>query len=1333
MQLPAPFGKYELLERIATGGMAEVFLARSFGVAGFEKRLVIKRLRPELAEDPRFVSMFIAEAKIGVHLNHPNVVSVYELGKVGPAHYIAMEHLHGRDLTRIVKALRAREERVPLDRAVAIVAEVCRGLAYAHGRTDADGRPLGLVHRDVSPHNVLVTFAGEVKLVDFGIARLITTHAASGAADRKPGPGGGKYAYMSPEQAEGGHLDHRSDLFSTGIVLWELVTGQRLYHNRDPGEKLRRVREAEIPDPRTLGVDIDDDLLAILRRSMARDPNTRYPAAAILEEDLRGWLFERRLRVGRAEIASLVRDLYPDEADRPADDLQLRQLVADVDRLDAGDRTDQSDSGSARTPLPGRLLPPVGERRPVVVLMVDVDGLTELSARVEPEALVRRKFQLLRWCSRIVDKHHGLIQRAVDDHITVLFGVPRTRTDDLAHALECALELHRNVGALRRKGMAVELAIGVHTGEVTVSQVGRRIRYVARGDTTRLARRLSAVADHGQVLVSERVLNAVEGWYRVRHGPKVSARGGKSHLPSYLVEGRSHGLRGGRAGHWLRRRDELDELRAALVALGSGRGSAIALAGGVGTGKSRFIREIRDLASRRGTVFLGVRCTALGTERPLEPLLDLVASVLGSDPEAPVAELVGAASRLQQLGLSPRDMAAITALLGGEPAHSPERGEVWAAVARMLRGLAVDRSVIVAFDDAHHLPASWVGDLAHLVRSLSDVPALFLLGLHDVVPEAIEAIARVVRLGPFDRDLQAKFVEGLLDVKEIDPELLRMLGGACEGNPLYLQEMLKFLVESGRIRIDAGHARLVGSAEGEPDLPHTLQALISARIDALDPACRGLLQLAAVGGETFDEALLVEAAGVPDPAPMLLELVSHGLLRREPASPDVWSFASPLVREAALRGTLGVQRRDYHRLVAAAIEQVYEGRLDPFVDALVVHCAEGGRLVDAARYAFRAGQRRELEQHLEQARNSYVAGLEHLARAERNPDEWDARIQGEAMLNLALGSVLVLMGDHADGHRRLLLALDVASETGLPWIEARAHVALGRSYLQVGRRDLARAHLGQARAVLRIEPEREVEREALEASAILSFDLGQNEEAEALWQSALALAEGDPAAVARCQIGLANRFLRSGDHDRARELLERALGTVRSSGDRIVEGRVLNNIGLVHSWAGRHSLALQYYRAALELREGLGYTRGVVVNHHNIGDVHFHCGDYGRAHVAFARSRELAEEIGWERGVAVNDVFLAFLGARNGGGELDDILAATARARALSDTDVVATGLWLAGRWLLEDGQREAARAKLTEALTEARRFELQPMIAALEQTLEELGPVAEGAEAIAP
>ncbi|MEQ1503078.1 MAG: protein kinase [Myxococcota bacterium] len=1320
MQLPAPFGKYELLERIATGGMAEVYLARSFGVAGFEKRLVIKKLRPELAEDPRFVSMFIAEAKIGVHLNHPNIVQVYELGKVINAHYIAMEHLHGKDLTRVVKVLKARDAPIPLKLGVAMMAEVCRGLAYAHGRTDADGRPLGLVHRDVSPHNVVVTFTGEVKLVDFGIARLVATHTAASDAGRKPGPGGGKYAYMSPEQAEGGAVDHRSDLFSAGIVLWELVCGQRLYQDRDPSEKLRRVREAVIPHPSTVGVEVDDGLWAILRRALARDPNDRYPAASIFEEDLRAWLFERRHRVGRAEIASFVRDGFPEDADRPADDLRLKQLVADVDRLDAGDRTDASDSGvSGRTPLPGRLRSPVGERRPVVVVMVDVDGLTELSARVEPETLVRRKYQLLRWARRIVDRHSGMIHRAVDDHITILFGVPRTRTDDLAHALECALELHRNVGLLRKKGMTVELAIGVHTGEVTVSQVGKRLRYVARGDTTRLARRLSAVADHGQVLVSERVLNVVEGWFRVRHGPAITCRGGKTDLPSYLVEGRAHGLRGGHSGGWLRRGDELDVLRTALVALASGRGSALALVGAIGAGKSRLIREIRDLAARRSTVFVGVRVTALGTERPLEALRDLVASVLGRDPEAPVDELVAAADRLQQLGLTPRDMAAVAALLGAKATHAPDRSETWAAVARILRGLAVDRPAIVAFDDAHHLPAAWMPDLVHLVKSLADAPVLFLLGVREPLPALLDDAVRVVPLKPFSPEVQARFVETRLDVSAVDPALRALLDRTCEGNALYLEEMLKYLLDAHRISTEADTAVLTG--EGEAGLPHTLQALITARIDALDPATRGMLQLAAVAGEAFGEALIAEAAGVADPAPMLLELVAHGLLARELGNPEGWSFASALVREAALRGTLGVQRRDYHRLIAAAIEKVYAGRLDQHLEALIGHCAEGGRLVDAARYAHQVGQRYEREQFLEQARDCYRNGLEQLARADKNPDEWDARIQGEAMLNLRLGAVMSLLGDLAEGHKRLIVALDVASDAGLPWIEAQAHVALGRSYLQTGRADLANAHLTQAREALRADPDPLIEREAVEASAMLAYDQGRNEQAETLWQRALALAEGDPAAQARCEIGLANRYLRSGEHDRARQLLERALGTVRGSGDRILEGRVLNNIGLVHSWAGRHHLALQYYRASLELREGLGYTRGVIVNHHNIGDVHFHSGDSAKAWVSFHRSRELAEEIGWDRGVALNDVYLAYLGAQHGRADVDAILAATERARGYGAVETVATGLWLAGRWLLESGRPDEAEQKLIEALVEARKFELQPMIEALEDTLREI------------
>ncbi len=244
------------------------------------------------------------------------------------------------------------------------------------------------------------------------------------------------------------------------------------------------------------------------------------------------------------------------------------------------------------------------------------------------------------------------------------------------------------------------------------------------------------------------------------------------------------------------------------------------------------------------------------------------------------------------------------------------------------------------------------------------------------------------------------------------------------------------------------------------------------------------------------QQLATEAAGLEDPTPLVLDLLAHGLVVREAG--DEWAFASDLVREAALRGTLGIQRRDYHRLIAHALEKLYDGRLEPHLEALMTHCAEGGRPVDAARYAYRAGLELERKQFLERARFCYRTGLEHLARADRNPDEWDARVQGEAMLNLRSGVVGLLLGDTSEGRRRLQVALDISSEAGLPWIEARAHVALGRHYLQQGRESLADAHLSQAVAILRAEDDPELEREALEASAVLAFEQGQNDKAQRL-------------------------------------------------------------------------------------------------------------------------------------------------------------------------------------------------------------------------------------------
>ncbi len=1286
-----PFGKYDLLERIAAGGMAEVFLARATGLAGFERRLVIKRIREEHAHDPRFVQSFVNEARIGVHLNHPNIVQVYELGRVGDAWYIAMEHLHGRDLTRLRRSIDARGERIAPAVAVRLVADVCRALAYAHTRETEDGQPLGLVHRDVSPHNVVVTFSGEVKLVDFGIARLM--HTGAGQREGNHRIGGGKYAYMSPEQARGEALDHRSDLFSAGIVLWELLAGHRLFQHPDPEEKLRRVRHAVIPDPRTEGVAIDDELWAILSKALARDRDARYASAAVLEEELRAWLFESRERVERHHLAEVLRGAFPEEAARSGSGLHLHRIVADLERLDVRGESNTSPTGPD-SPLPGRLPAPAGERKPVVVLMVDVDGLTDLSLRLSPEALLGRRLRMLRWVRRIVGAHGGLVQSTVDDHITILFGVPRARAGDLPRALHCALELVRDVSQLRRKGLSLDLCIGVHAGEVTVGQGGRtaRVRYVARGDTTRLARRLSAIADHGQVLASKRVVEAVEGQFDLRRGPGVPSRGGAADLPSWLVQRRSSELHPSHGGPWLRRGTELQVMRDAFLQLSRGRGAAVALVGDTGTGKSRFLREMRDLARRRGLAFYGVRCSPLGAERPLEPLRDLLASILGQDPDTPTAELIAAAAPLEELGIATRDRQALHALLGARVAHRPDRSEIWQAFRRLVRALTVSQPVLLALDDAHHLTSHDAGGVARLIEVLQRVPAALLLGHRPPLPPALDGVAQV-HLGALDADQQASLTRALLGVRSVGERLQELLVQSSEGNPLYLEELLKHLVDQGGLRVADGHADLV---ERDVELPHSLAALIAVRIDALDAASKGALQLAAVAGDTFSEALLAEAAGLDDPTPLIQGLAARNLVLRVPGTDDDWQLASAMVRQAVLRGTLGIQRRDYHRLIAAAIERLADDP-EPWAEELMLHCGEGGRLVDAARYAFRAGQALEREQLLERAATIYERGIAYVARIEGS-DAYDAKVQGDATLHLHLGAVRLLLGDTAQGQRALQLALDIAADAGLPWIEVRAHVALGRHFVLKGPRRMARAHLDQSLALLRADDEVEVRREALEGLADLAFDEGDDEAAEALWHEALALAEHDPVASARCRLGLASRHLRSGQHDRAEKLLETALVEARSSGDRILEGRVLNNMGLLRSWREDHDGALEFYRAALELRQSIGYTRGVAVNQHNLGDVHLRKGDRALAGSAFARSRDLAASMGWSVLVALNEVYLAYLQSD----QVDDIDQAAEASRALGDPEGGLAGDWLAGRWQLEHGQGEEGLQRIDAALASA-------------------------------
>jgi serine/threonine protein kinase len=303
---PAPLrlGPYELLRRIATGGMAEVYLARRGGPHGFQKIVAVKRILPQYARDPDFVAMFVDEARVCARLGHPNIVQVFDFGEQDGELYMAMEYVDGTTGARVIRAAATQGEELPLDVCLHTVLSILRALDYAHSARDDAGRPLKLVHRDVSPGNVLIDRSGAVKLTDFGIARAAEIERRTDAGQLK-----GKLGYMSPEQVVGRDLDERSDLFTVGIVLAEALILRPLFSGGKELDVLLRIRDADVSVIDRTGNRVPDDVRAVLFRALARDPALRWQTAGAFAEALEDIIRRRRLQVGPSRLAAAVEKL----------------------------------------------------------------------------------------------------------------------------------------------------------------------------------------------------------------------------------------------------------------------------------------------------------------------------------------------------------------------------------------------------------------------------------------------------------------------------------------------------------------------------------------------------------------------------------------------------------------------------------------------------------------------------------------------------------------------------------------------------------------------------------------------------------------------------------------------------------------------------------------------------------------------------------------------------------------------------------------------------------------------------------------------------------------
>ena len=348
--------RYRVIERLAAGGMAEVYRAESAGLEGFKKQVAIKRVLPHLAEKKRFISMFLDEARLGAHLSHSNCVQTFDVGVGDNTYFIVMEYVDGCDLKVLMESMRKANKALTPAQAVYITMKMCDGLAYAHGLKDETGKPLEIVHRDISPPNVLITRFGEIKIVDFGLAK-----ASSQLEKSEPGIIKGKFSYLSPEAATGQEIDHRTDIFAAGIILWEMLAGRKLFQGDTDFDTVKLIQKAEAPNIRSINPAVDAKLEVIIAKGLARDPNKRYLHAEDFGRALTQWLFTSQSVVSAFDVAALVQDTVREKLVQKARetgagtaniiDTLIEQALFEFTSLEEGAAGNKSSSQSKRLEL----------------------------------------------------------------------------------------------------------------------------------------------------------------------------------------------------------------------------------------------------------------------------------------------------------------------------------------------------------------------------------------------------------------------------------------------------------------------------------------------------------------------------------------------------------------------------------------------------------------------------------------------------------------------------------------------------------------------------------------------------------------------------------------------------------------------------------------------------------------------------------------------------------------------------------------------------------------------------------------------------------------------
>jgi tetratricopeptide (TPR) repeat protein len=1279
--LPRRLGKYHVLEQIAQGGMAEIYRAKTVGIAGFEKILALKRISPHFAREPRFIRSFVDEARIAVTLNHRNIVQVFDFGKADGDLYLAMELIEGVDLRSALAA--ASEVGVPLPPSVAcyILGDLASGLDYAHRKADGAGRPLAIVHCDVSPQNVMLSFEGFVKILDFGVARARFANPPREKRLR------GKPRYMAPEQTRGEAPTAATDVFALGILAWELLTGLPLFEGDDLAEILRAVRRADAPPVSRLNPEVPEVLSQAIARALSPQPALRGDAGELALALSRTARELTHVPSSRA-IADWLAHIYAGEQEAFTRDT-LGGGGFGVERAPTATGMGSDPWAAAEEPTglgPGGLWNPgtgTGTAvSPSITDMPDSDdepldgGKVEPVAAAAPEtgpALVEnrrvvatavivdgghpdRQRELLRILAELVYKHGALLHSQTSEGLVAVFGLEVAGEDDIAGAMQFSLDAIELAAEATDGALSTccpQMRLATRAG-IAAQKSGGSVR--VRGDAVEEARLLARGAEPGRPLLTGGTGRVASAQFTFRELPPRRLRSRRLRVleligPRDFAE-QTRSLHE-RRGRFVGRSAELERLAGALErALTSSRREVVALVGGTGMGKSRLVAEFvaRVEARPHAPALVAVAASPAARDAPYGFIGDFLQTALG----LPLRR--GKAGR----GATIRRLRHVLTRRGAEPAEVDEclaaielslelrdgaigtagqvsadlRDRVSSAMRSVGRALGVGAALLV-LEDLHLADLPSVDVLRASAPIQPGVPELVLFTSRDRERLPVPASAEIIDL---DELGEAERRELILDrlAEAASPDTVATVARRGGGNPLFIEELSSAVRQLGR----------------GAQLPAGLRDVLMARVDLLPVASKATLQHAAVVGPVFRSRILEELLG-PAVHQHLQELVEEGLVvstRGEAAEVDEGelAFRHGLLQEAVYDSLGAAARRQSHarlgRLLAARVEA---GREEPPL-LVARHLELGGETELAAAMWLRAGQVALAAYDAAEARNAFSRVLELDARADESEPAVRARrvgaLLGREQTSRDMGEHEAQMRDLAELER--LAADDPVLEADVGNRRATALLRLGDF---PGAAEAART---AERAALATDNQR-CQGEALRLQGEAYERTGQFQRGLEVVGQAVEIFQRLGASYEEMQarIGIGRIHLTRSRYEEAQETYKPILERLEETADPWLERVVRKHVAVIQLCMGEFEPAMKSALRAVELCEFFGDRARAGESLSVCGMILTEVGQYGPARDRYQRALAVLDRTGsrWGRADCLvhaggNECYLGELG-----------------------------------------------------------------------------------------